>query len=105
VPRGNSHKVTLWEGFTCDDTFYGMRLPLPPSDKALVHEALGPQGSLASHITHSQWLTAYLLCDGLGRIDLKTALEADFDWTHVRDSSPKGLKRDASYLRSLSGKD
>ena len=82
-----------------------MRLPLPPSDKQIVYEALGPQGSCTSHITHSQWLTAYLLCDGLGSIDLHTALLADFDWTHVRDSSPKGLKRAASYLRSLHGKD
>lgn len=44
------------------------------------------------------WCRAYLLCDGFGEIDSTFARECDWDWSHVRDSSPEAILRVHKYL-------
>ena len=67
----------------------------------LVMSFLSYSGSKRSLLTDSQYVKAYLLCNGFGEINLEFAKEAEFDWSHVRDSSPIGFDRAAGYLRTL----
>ena len=52
-------------------------------------------------LTDSQYITAYLLADGFGKIDQKFAGEQCWDWSHVRDSSPAGLVAVWEYICDL----
>lgn len=67
----------------------------------LVMECLCYKGKKRGLLTDAQYVKAYLFCNGFGDIDLQFALAQDFDWSHVRDSSPIGFDQCANYLRGL----
>jgi hypothetical protein len=67
----------------------------------LVKDFLHWDGPKRDRLTSHQYVTAYLLCNGFGRIDREFANEQCFDWSHVRDSSPIGFDRAAEYILGL----
>jgi mannitol-1-phosphate/altronate dehydrogenase len=67
----------------------------------LVKECLHWNGPKVKLLTNDQYVAAYLLCDGYGTISQEFANDQDFDFSHVRDSSPIGFDRAAEYIRNL----
>lgn len=68
----------------------------------LVMSYLHYNGSRRALINNEQFIKAYLLCNGFGNgISLAFANEIEFDWSHVRDSSPKAFDNAAAYLKGL----
>jgi hypothetical protein len=68
---------------------------------SLVLGFLKYQGTEYAFLTDEQYTQAYLLCNGLGEMDLESAKVLNFDWSHVRNSSPIGFDRAAEYLKTL----
>lgn len=66
-----------------------------------VFSCLHYNGTLRNRIDDAQFIKAYLLCNGFGNISLAFANEIEFDWSHVRDSSPVGFDNAAAYLKGL----
>jgi hypothetical protein len=50
-------------------------------------------GSKANRLSRGQWSAVYLLGDGFGKVDQAWAEDQSWDWSHIRDSSPKALER------------
>lgn len=75
--------------------------PYNDANVAMVMDCLHYNGSKRALLAHHEWLTAYLLCNGFGDITMSFAEQADFDWSHVRDSSPIGFDRAAQYIRRV----
>ncbi len=44
-------------------------------------------GSRGDSLNRDEWTEVYLLADGFGTITLESALDLEWDWSHVRDSS------------------
>jgi hypothetical protein len=68
----------------------------------LVMSYLHYSGSRRKLINDEQFIKAFLLCNGFGDgISVAFANEIEFDWSHVRDSSPIGFDNAAAYLKGL----
>ena len=67
-----------------------------------VSEHLHWDGRFKDVLTPSEWKEAYLMCDGFGLIDERTATEdLKWDWSHVRDSQWTTLIEVADFIASL----
>lgn len=45
---------------------------------------------------------AWTLCDGFGKVDIQFIRhQLEYDWSHVRDSSPEAIEECADYLHSI----
>lgn len=75
--------------------------PYNRANRELVISHLHYSGSNRHRLTDNQFVKAYLLCNGFGDIDLQFAAQIEFDWSHVRDSSPLGIDRAANYIKTL----
>ena len=75
--------------------------PYDDKNRQLVIECLHHNGSKRNRLTNPQFVQAYLLCNGFGDIDIHTANDQCYDFSHVRDSSPIGIDRCAEFLKSL----
>jgi len=76
------------------------KLAEPLSDWLLLVACLGPTTAMFQ-LTPKDEERARELCDGFGRMTAAqlTTLEALFDWSHVRDSSPKAIAEAATFIR------
>jgi hypothetical protein len=70
------------------------------SDWDLLVACLGPTTAMFQLTTEDDE-RARVLCDGFGRMSaaMLWELEALFDWSHVRDSSPEAIAEAATFIR------
>jgi hypothetical protein len=66
--------------------------------RRFVLQHLNANGKLNIVLDGWQWREAYLLCDGLGQINEKWAIEQSWDWSHVRDSSYPTMVKVADWI-------
>ncbi len=76
------------------------KLAEPLSDWLLLCACLGPTTAMFQLTTEDEE-RARVLCDGFGRMSAAQLweLEALFDWSHVRDSSPEAIAEAATFIR------
>ena len=55
-------------------------------------------GENKDKISEGQWRSSYLKADGFGQIGMMKAMQNDWDWSHVRDSSPEAFENIYQYL-------
>ena len=76
------------------------KLAAEMTDWELLVAALGPTKSIFQ-LTTKDDERARVLCDGFGRMSAAQLreLEATFDWSHVRDSTPAAIAEAATFIR------
>jgi len=73
------------------------------ADRSLVVACLHHSGEMRDHLTAEQAQTVRRAADGFGLITGRDSASLDilWDWSHVRDSSPKAMARMALVLRVM----
>lgn len=76
------------------------KLAEPLSDWLLLVACLGPTTAMFQ-LTEKDEIRARELCDGFGRMTVRqlTSLDALFDFSHVRDSTPEAIAAAATFIR------
>ena len=68
-------------------------------DRKFVTSHLYHSGKHREFLKESEYIHAFLLCDGFGDLRQGGLGTVGYDWSHVRDSSPKAIKECAEYIR------
>ena len=68
--------------------------------RAFAIQHLSHKGQYRHVINEAEWEQAYFMCDGFGQVDMAFATEQCWDWSHVRDSSYKTIRKVADWIAS-----
>jgi len=67
-------------------------------NRDLVVQTLHFSGDKQNDLNQEQQWEAYCLCDGFGQLPPVQLNDIGWDWSHVRDSSPKGFARVRKFI-------
>ncbi len=72
-------------------------------DLRFLHDYLYHSGTMKNRLGTTRHLEAMTLCDGYGRLtdDELRAIDAVWDWSHVRDSTPDALAEARAYIEGV----
>lgn len=84
-------------------TKFAVRQDNPEITRSVVMEFMADGGELRSLLGSSKWVRVGKLADGYGTGMGDLWASQDYDWSHIRDSSPEGVQAMASAIYAIVG--
>lgn len=84
-------------------TKFAVRQGNPEITRAVVMAFMSYSGEFRSLLGSSKWVRVGKLADGFGANSGDLWASQDYDWSHVRDSSPEGVQAMASAIYAIVG--